>query len=138
MDHFWSTGFGKIYSEFMSRCVLNIPKNVDFGSSVPDEGALLQQLSAQIQWDVLTVHHTCTHTSEVKKISVFFLFIKKLHVKAAAAGGGTQVDADLGGSAAIWAEYRWLWSGSGPSCCTEPHWSPSPCSRRTCSASVDR
>ena len=66
----------------MSRCVLNIPKNVDFGSSVPDEGALLQQLSAQIQRDVLTVHHTCTHTSEVKKISVFFLFIKKLHVKA--------------------------------------------------------
>ena len=43
----------------------------------------------------------------------------------------------LGGSAATWAGCRWLWFGSGPSCCTEPHWSPSLCSRQTCSASVD-
>lgn len=62
-----------------------------------------------------------------------------MHQKTERSKSKQKVEApDLGGSATTWAECRWLWSGSGPSCCTEPHWSPSPCSRQTCWASVDR
>lgn len=39
-----------------------MPKNVGLSGCVPDEGALLQQLPAQIQRDVLAVHHTCRNT----------------------------------------------------------------------------
>lgn len=40
---------------------------------VPDEGALLQQLSAQIQRDVLAVHHTCKQIiTFVARPSFFF------------------------------------------------------------------
>lgn len=114
---------GEMHREYMSKYL---------GGSVPDERALLQQLSAQIQRDVLTVHHTCRHTmfSSALKIKITFLIIinKIMHPD----------NPDLAGSATTWVEYRLLWSGSGLSCCTEPHWSPSPCSRQTCSASVDK
>lgn len=105
-------------------------------SVVPDEGALLQQLSAQVQWDVLAVDHTCarthTHTrTSTSKVKLSFINTMQQNMEE------LQKQADLGGSATTWAECLWLWSGSGPSGCTEPHWSPSPCSRQTCSASVD-
>lgn len=105
--------------------------------TVPDEGALLQQLSAQIERDVLAVHHTCAETITEQLIALFFFCTVKLCTKQTRRSGRSALrDADLGGSAATWAGCRWLWSGSGPSCCTAPRWSPSPCSRRTWSASV--
>lgn len=47
--------------------------------TVPDEGALLQQLSAQIERDVLAVHHTCTETITEPLIALFSLYRKIVH-----------------------------------------------------------
>lgn len=44
--------------------------------TVPDEGALLQQLSAEIERDVLAVHHTCAETITKQLITLFFCTVK--------------------------------------------------------------
>lgn len=51
---------------------LHIGTFKDLECCVPDEGALLQQLSAQIERDVLAVHHACTKNTQ----SLLFVVVK--------------------------------------------------------------
>lgn len=55
--------------------------------TVPDEGALLKQLSAQIERDVLAVHHTCAETITKQLIALFFLYRKIVHEANKTLGG---------------------------------------------------